>query len=110
MADTIRLRAHEDDKKEEVDQSEYLNTVMPDLAFIVRDFGLELNWKGVPINEDQYLEKCLEENPGKTQAIRVIKCSLKAFFKNRKCYTVPHPEVIWKIYPGKDLRSASGML
>ena len=67
----------------------------PSLLWIIRDFHLELvDEYGIKISHDEYLENALKEQTGFSKEImerNKIRTLLKAFFKNRYCYTLVRP-------------------
>uniref|UniRef100_A0A5F9CE06 GB1/RHD3-type G domain-containing protein n=1 Tax=Oryctolagus cuniculus TaxID=9986 RepID=A0A5F9CE06_RABIT len=61
---TELIRARSSPPSDEVEDSAEFVSFFPDFVWAVRDFTLELNLKGQPITEDEYLENALKLIPG----------------------------------------------
>jgi hypothetical protein len=63
----------------------------PDFTWVVRDFALQLDGPTTPL---QYLEDCLRNQPGHSQAIATknqTRTLIREFFRNRHCFLLPRP-------------------
>ena len=63
----------------------------PDFTWVVRDFALQLDGAMTPL---QYLEDCLRNQPGHSQAIATknqTRTLIREFFRNRHCFLLPRP-------------------
>lgn len=63
----------------------------PDFTWVVRDFALQLDGAMTPL---QYLEDCLRNQPGHSQAIaskNQTRTLIREFFRQRQCFLLPRP-------------------
>jgi hypothetical protein len=63
----------------------------PDFTWVVRDFALQLDGAMTPL---QYLEDCLRNQPGHSQAIAAknqTRTLIREFFRQRHCFLLPRP-------------------
>ena len=63
----------------------------PDFTWVVRDFALQLDGATSAV---QYLEECLRNQPGHSQAIATknqTRTLIREFFRHRHCYLLPRP-------------------
>ena len=63
----------------------------PDFTWVVRDFALQLDGAMTPV---QYLEDCLRNQPGHSQAIATknqTRTLIREFFRHRHCFLLPRP-------------------
>ncbi|XP_035428451.1 guanylate-binding protein 1-like isoform X1 [Cygnus atratus] len=66
----------------------------PGFVWAVRDFALELSQDGRRITEDEYLENALRLQPGSSRVVQEqneLRCCLRDFFPERKCFVLPPP-------------------
>lgn len=72
-----------------------LTSYFPTLLWVIRDFHLELvDEYGIQITHDEYLENALKETAGFSKDVverNKIRSLLKAFFKERHCFTLVRP-------------------
>lgn len=54
------------DAEEQQDEESLLVQLCPQFVWSVRDFTLQLDLDGRQATPDEYLERCLQEKPGKT--------------------------------------------
>uniref|UniRef100_A0A5F9C1Z6 GB1/RHD3-type G domain-containing protein n=1 Tax=Oryctolagus cuniculus TaxID=9986 RepID=A0A5F9C1Z6_RABIT len=91
---TELIRARSSPPSDEVEDSAEFVSFFPDFVWAVRDFTLELNLKGQPITEDEYLENALKLIPETNARIqnsnKPRKC-IRYFFPERKCFVFDWP-------------------
>ncbi|XP_069934197.1 guanylate-binding protein 7 isoform X2 [Oryctolagus cuniculus] len=91
---TELIRARSSPPSDEVEDSAEFVSFFPDFVWAVRDFTLELNLKGQPITEDEYLENALklipETNARIQNANKPVMC-IRYFFPKRKCFVFDRP-------------------
>ncbi|XP_062046087.1 guanylate-binding protein 4-like [Lepus europaeus] len=91
---TELIRTRSSSPSDEVEDSAEFVSFFPDFVWAVRDFTLELNVKGQPITEDEYLENALKLIPGRNARIQNSNnsvMSIRRFFPERKCFVFDRP-------------------
>ena len=93
---TQRIRVHSGD--EAGGSSSSLAAFFPRFVWLLRDFQLELTAAdGVtPLSPTEYLEECLQPQPGKTPAVaeqNATRDALRSLFAERTCVALPHPTI-----------------
>ena len=77
---------------EENSDPEELSHLFPSFLWVLRDFGLQLiDDNGENITPKEYLEKVLEGNKSVNDAKNKIRRLIKAYFKDRDCFTMVRP-------------------
>jgi len=64
-----RTAAAADADSDDDDEESLLVQLCPEFVWSVRDFTLQLDLDGKQATPDDYLERCLQEKPGKTRDI-----------------------------------------
>ncbi|CAM1331073.1 GBP1 (predicted), partial [Pycnogonum litorale] len=90
MTNHIHTKAHQDTDETGDDFYRFF----PTFVWVIRDFSLSLEVKGMSLTADEYLEQILKLDNGVTMAAQqknAVKFAIKKFFKTRKCFALPIP-------------------
>ena len=95
---TTRIRVHAqqgDDSAGGGGGGGRLQDFFPRFVWLLRDFQLKLqDAHGEQVTPDQYLEECLQPQPGASAAVaeqNVTRGAVRELFERRSCIALPHP-------------------
>ncbi|XP_040399665.1 guanylate-binding protein 1-like isoform X3 [Cygnus olor] len=89
---TERVQVRAEDSRDE--SAAAFVRFFPSFVWAVRDFALELSQDGRRITADEYLENALRLQPGSSRVVQEqneLRCCLRDFFPERKCFVLPPP-------------------
>uniref|UniRef100_A0A6I8P294 GB1/RHD3-type G domain-containing protein n=1 Tax=Ornithorhynchus anatinus TaxID=9258 RepID=A0A6I8P294_ORNAN len=90
---TERIRVSSQPSANGVEDSKEFVSFFPDFLWAVRDFILDLELDGRHISEDEYLERALKLQKGRSTyfMLNLPRKCIRQFFPSRKCFTFSFP-------------------